>query len=89
MKKQHAWIGSLAAAALVASAAPPATAQDAAAKFVQVASSYRLVPNVTYLRAGGVDLKLDVYQARGAGPSRPCSTSTAAGGPTATRRVRP
>ncbi len=66
MQKQHAWIGSLVTAALLAPAAPPAAAQDAAAKFVQVASSYRLVPNVTYLRAGGVDLKLDVYQARGA-----------------------
>ena len=32
--------------------------------FVQVASGYRLSPNITYLRASGVDLKLDVYQPR-------------------------
>ena len=71
MQKQQTWIGVLVAAALLAPTAPPAVAQnmDAAAKFVQVASSYRLVPNVTYLRAGGVDLKLDVYQSRGAGPN--------------------
>ena len=35
---------------------------DAATKFVHVANGYRLVPNITYLRAGGWDLKLDVYQ---------------------------
>ena len=35
-------------------------------KFVRVANSYRLVPNITYLRAGGVELKLDVYQPRNA-----------------------
>ena len=34
-------------------------------RFVEVANGYRLVPNVTYLRAGGQDLKLDVYQPRG------------------------
>ena len=39
---------------------------DAAKAFVHVANGYRLVPNITYLRAGGVDLKLDVYQPRGA-----------------------
>ena len=33
--------------------------------FVQVASTYRVIPNITYLRAGGTDLKLDVYQPRG------------------------
>jgi len=32
--------------------------------FVRVAGNYRLVPNLTYLRAGGNELKLDVYQAR-------------------------
>jgi len=37
---------------------------DIAAKFVQVSTGYRLVPNITYLRAGGWNLKLDVYQAR-------------------------
>ena len=46
----------------------PAGAQsmDAATKFVHVAHGYRLVPNITYLRAGGSDLKLDVYQPRAA-----------------------
>ena len=39
---------------------------DAATKFVHVANGYRLVPNITYLRAGGLDLKLDVYQPRAA-----------------------
>ena len=46
----------------------PANAQlsATATKFVEVANGYRLAPNITYLRAGGVDLKLDVYQPRGA-----------------------
>ena len=35
---------------------------DAATAFIEVANGYRLVPNITYLRAGGMDLKLDVYQ---------------------------
>ena len=54
------WLG-------VAGSPAPGSAQtaDAATKFVEVTSGYRLVPNVTYLRAGGVDLKLDVYQHRG------------------------
>ena len=70
MQKRQAWIVGFAAAALAGAAVLPAAAQttDAAAKFVQVASSYRLTPNVTYLRAGGVDLALDVYRAPGAGP---------------------
>ena len=57
MQKRQTWIAGLAAAALAGAAVLPAAAQtpDAAAKFVQVASSYRLTPNVTYLRAGGVD----------------------------------
>ncbi len=29
------------------------------------AADYRMIPNVTYLTAGGVDLKLDVYQRQG------------------------
>jgi acetyl esterase/lipase len=44
--------------------------QDAATTFVQVANGYRLTPNITYMRAGGVDLKLDVYRPRAAaGPT--------------------
>jgi acetyl esterase/lipase len=47
--------------------APPVAAQSAApsTRFVEVAGSYRLVPNITYLRASGIDLKLDLYQTRG------------------------
>lgn len=44
---------------------------DAATTFVRVANGYRLVPNVTYLRAGGVELTLDVYQPRGASAPTP------------------
>ena len=49
---------------------PPVDAQDtnAATRFVEVAGGYRLLPNLTYLRAGGLDLTLDLYQARGDGP---------------------
>ena len=32
--------------------------------FVHVANGYRIIPNITYLRASGWDLKLDVYQPR-------------------------
>ncbi len=48
------------------------TAQDteSASSFVQVAATYRVAADITYLRAGGVDLKLDVYQPRTAeGPN--------------------
>ncbi len=50
---------------------PPAAAQalDPATRFVEVAGGYRLVPDITYLRAGGIDLKLDLYQARGSDPT--------------------
>jgi len=46
------------------SATAESQATDSAAKFVRVANGYRVIPNLTYLRAGGVDLKLDVYQPR-------------------------
>ena len=61
----------MAAALLPAPAFTPAAhAQDAAEAFVRVASSYQLVPNVVYHRAGGNDLTLDVYRPRGAaGPT--------------------
>ena len=42
-----------------------AQALDAPTNFVHVANQYRVIPNLTYLRAGGVDLKLDVYQPQG------------------------
>ena len=35
---------------------------DSATRFIQVATGYSVVPNVTYLRAGGVDLKLDLHR---------------------------
>ena len=38
---------------------------DSATSFIQVATGYSVVPNVTYLRAGGMDLKLDLYRPRG------------------------
>lgn len=44
---------------------------DAATRFIHVANQYRLTPNITYLEAGGVDLKLDVYQPQAAGASTP------------------
>jgi acetyl esterase/lipase len=42
-----------------------AQAVDSATRFIQVATGYSVVPNVTYLRAGGMDLKLDLYRPRG------------------------
>jgi len=51
----------LLSAAVVARQAPPQTV-DAATRFVQVANNYSLAPDITYLRASGVDLKLDVYR---------------------------
>jgi acetyl esterase/lipase len=35
---------------------------DPATRFVQVANGYSLAADITYLRAGGADLKLDVYR---------------------------
>ena len=37
------------------------------------ANEYRMVPNVTYLTMGGVDLKLDVYQKRNVTTPQPAS----------------
>ena len=42
-----------------------AQGEESERTFVQVASTYRVITNITYLRAGGTDLKLDVYQPRG------------------------
>ena len=39
-------------------------AQTSGRSFVDVTSTYSVVPNLTYHRAGGVDLKLDVYRPR-------------------------
>ena len=61
------------AAALGLGAPLPAGAQtdDAAAAFVRVATGYSLTPNITYHRAGGRDLTLDVYRPRGAAAPNP------------------
>ena len=43
-----------------------AQSESGAEAFVRVATGYRLIPNITYHRAGGRDLTLDVYQSRAA-----------------------
>ena len=50
----------LSAAALARQAATQTV--DPATRFVQVANTYSLAADITYLRAGGADLKLDVYR---------------------------
>ena len=52
--------------ALLMTLAAPAFAQlsPSADWATHFANEYRMVPNVTYLTAGGIDLKLDVYQKR-------------------------
>lgn len=62
MRRNVCLVVVLLAFSVSATAEPQAT--DSAAKFVRVANGYRVIPNLTYLRAGGVDLKLDVYQPR-------------------------
>ena len=39
-------------------------AQAGSRSFVDVMSTYSVIPDLTYQRAGGVDLKLDVYRPR-------------------------
>ena len=53
--------------ALVIMFSLPATiayAQGDERGIVEVTSTYSVIPNVTYQRAGGVDLKLDIYRPR-------------------------
>ncbi len=64
-------IGAVASVGLVSCSGAGAQLPGAADAFVEVANAYRLVPNVTYLRAGGVDLKLDVYEPRNATGTTP------------------
>ncbi|MCY4078512.1 MAG: alpha/beta hydrolase, partial [Acidobacteria bacterium] len=76
MRHARCGFGAAAAAALavaVGLGAAPAAAQtdDAAAAFVRVATGYSLTPNITYHRAGGRDLTLDVYRPRGAAGPNP------------------
>lgn len=70
------------AAAIVPGAPAAAGAQtgDAAAAFVRVATGYSLTPNVTYHRAGGRDLTLDVYRPRGASEPTPTLVYVHGGG---------
>lgn len=67
-------VAAMALAAVIALGAPAAAnAQggEAAAAFVQVATGYSLTPDITYHRAGGQDLTLDVYRPRAASEATP------------------
>ena len=57
MRKRCTRAAAIGLAAFLGLATPPAAdAQtDSATRFVEVAGGYRLVPNITYLRAGGLD----------------------------------
>ena len=50
---------------LVVSTHAGAQPVDSATRLIQVVTGYSIVRNVTYLRAGGMDLKLDLYQPQG------------------------
>ena len=72
MKIASACTAALTLFVLAGVATPPAAhaqSTDPATRFVEVSGGYRLLPDITYLRAGGIDLKLDLYQARGAVPT--------------------
>ena len=74
MQHRQTWTAGIVVASLLSLGTPQgvfAQATDSATRFVQVATGYRLVPNITYLRAGGIDLKLDLYQARGGTDPKP------------------
>ena len=49
---------------LAAPAVVDAQTSDSSRAFIRVANGYRVTPNITYLRASGQDLKLDVYRPR-------------------------
>ena len=86
MSRRHTRAAAVGLASLLGLVTPPladAQTADSATRFVEVAGGYRLVPNITYLRAGGLDLKLDVYQARGAGAPNPTLMYIHGGGWTA------
>jgi acetyl esterase/lipase len=51
---------------IVATASAGAQATNAQTTLIHLATSYRVMPNITYLRAGGEELKLDVYRPRAA-----------------------
>ena len=86
MSRKHTRAAAVGLASLLGLVMPPladAQTADSATRFVEVAGGYRLIPNITYLRAGGLDLKLDVYQARGAGAPNPTLMYIHGGGWTA------
>ncbi|MCH2279597.1 MAG: hypothetical protein MK358_12100, partial [Vicinamibacterales bacterium] len=58
-------VGLLSCLGLVTSQLADAQDTEATTRFVEVAGGYRLVPNIAYLRAGGLALTLDLYHARG------------------------
>ena len=71
--KRSSWATAVGVLVLLGSGPPErARAQTSEfTRFVEVANGYRLVPNITYLRAGGRDLTLDVYQPRGGSSPNP------------------
>ena len=86
MSRKHTRAAAVGLASLLGLVTPPladAQTADSATRFVEVAGGYRLIPNITYLRAGGLDLKLDVYQVRGAVAPNPTLMYIHGGGWTA------
>ena len=67
------WIALLGVLSFVLAAPALGVAQPAGAarSFVHVANGYRVTPDITYLRASGRDLTLDVYQPRATMASNP------------------
>ena len=77
----------LSAAALASQAAPQTV--DPATRFVQIANNYSVAADITYLRAGGADLKLDVYRpSNAAGPTPVLMFMHGGGGRTDRRTAR-
>jgi acetyl esterase/lipase len=64
-------IGLATAIGLGTPVAASAQTDDTAAAFVRVSSGYGLTPDITYHRAGGQDLTLDVYRPRAASEPNP------------------
>ena len=71
MRCRTSAVGLAAAIAILPAAGAHAQDGGADAAFVHVATTYRVVPNITYLTANNWDAKLDVYQARAASSPRP------------------
>ena len=74
MRKSAAFLFSLICAFYLA----PASAQlsDTASWTATVQNEFRVIPDITYRRANGVELKIDVYQSRnsdGPAPTFICS----------------